>query len=113
MPKEFVACVKKGGRVITKSNGSEYVHLCKEPQSGAWTVGEVHVKKHPQAGGKRQKGAQKKIKKAPRKKASAKAGKKLKGKKKGNKVAGHGKRVKKAGDGHKGKLAKLEKKTKS
>jgi putative hemolysin len=43
MPADFVACVKNGGKVITKSlKGGKYIHLCKDKQ-GKWHQGEVRV----------------------------------------------------------------------
>ena len=110
MPREFAQCVASGGKVITKSNGSEYVHLCKSKGTGQWKRSEVHVvgeKKKKSAAGK----PKKKIAKAPRKKAGhqrqhAKGGKKQA---KGNKKRGGKKKAHAAGGG---KGAK-QKKTKS
>jgi len=44
MPKDFLNCVKKGGKVITKSLGNgKYIHLCKDEKG--WHKGEVKKKK--------------------------------------------------------------------
>lgn len=49
MPKDFVACVKAGGRVRTvKPKGAEadtYSHICYPKGGGSPVSGEVHHKK--------------------------------------------------------------------
>ncbi len=41
MPKAFLDCVKKGGKVITKRLDKEhYIRLCKDPDTGKWVAGE-------------------------------------------------------------------------
>ncbi len=45
MPRAFLACVKAGGKVVTKRmGGGKYIHLCKDKQ-GHWHPGEVKVRK--------------------------------------------------------------------
>lgn len=45
MPADFEACVKKGGKVITKTLGKgKYMHLCKD-SDGNWHKGETKTKK--------------------------------------------------------------------
>lgn len=44
MPKAFLQCVKKGGKVITKSvGGNQYIHICY--LNGRSYAGEVKTKK--------------------------------------------------------------------
>jgi len=44
MPKDFLICVKKGGKVITKDlGGGKYMHLCKDAKG--WHKGEIKKKK--------------------------------------------------------------------
>jgi len=44
MPREFLKCIKNGGKVVTKKIGkNKYVRLCK--YKGKWTRGEVKRKK--------------------------------------------------------------------
>lgn len=45
MPADFDACVKNGGKVITKSvNKSQYMHICYD-KAGKSHSGEVRTKK--------------------------------------------------------------------
>lgn len=57
MPKDFEACARAGGKVITqKLKGSRYVHLCKD-KAGKWHRGYVkEVKNRYSQGLKGEKG---------------------------------------------------------
>ena len=42
MPKDFLNCIRDGGKVVTKSlSGGKYIKLCKD-KSGKWHKSEVH-----------------------------------------------------------------------
>jgi len=44
-PRDFIQCVKSGGKVVTKKlKNGKYIHLCKT-KSGKWTSGEIKKKK--------------------------------------------------------------------
>ena len=46
MPKDFMKCVKDGGKVVTRKIGKDkYIHLCKD-KKGVWHVGEVKRRKN-------------------------------------------------------------------
>jgi len=45
MPKKFTECVKRGGRVRTKSFDGKYIHICFNKKTGKSVAGEVKKKK--------------------------------------------------------------------
>lgn len=45
MPKNFIACVKAGGKVVTKNlKGNKYMHICYDKDGKAYP-GEIKTKK--------------------------------------------------------------------
>jgi len=51
MPKDFLKCVKEGGKMVTKSlKGRKYVHGCKPKKGGDVIWGEVKEKKETSNG---------------------------------------------------------------